>query len=117
MPWLIARVVALGVPSGYAKPLLAVVGGLLLILALWGLKTAYDNSVVDKHEQKLEHRAAPATNKAAEERANDAITNAKHEEDMHNAVHSVPDAAPAAPSHALACERLRRRGNPPTACR
>jgi hypothetical protein len=96
----------------WAKPAAWGIIAAVLLLILGVGKCAYDKSVIDKHEAKIEHRAAPATNAAAQERANDTITNAKKEEELHNAVHSVPDAAPAGPSHALACERLRHAYSP-----
>lgn len=114
--WLISLVTGLGVPPRLAKPVLAVAGALLLGLALWGAVKLHDRRVIRDHQVQIERRAQPATDKAADERANDAITNAKHEEEAHSAIHSVPDAAPAAPSHELACERLRRRGNAPASC-
>jgi hypothetical protein len=69
------------------------------------------------HDQKLEQRAKPATDQAATERAHDTIvTQAKNEQEAHDAVHAVPDAAPAGPSHALACKRLRDHGRHPASC-
>jgi hypothetical protein len=101
----------------WAKP--AAIGLLIaLAVAIFSVgRCAYDRSVIAKHEQKIERRAAPATNKAADERAADTINNAKAEEELHNAVHSVPDAAPAGPSHALACKRLSNVGKHPASCR
>lgn len=117
MTWLISLVTGLGVPSRFAKSVLAVVGAILLIAALWGLKALYDHRVIANHEQKLEQRAKPATDKAAEERANDAIANAKNEQEMHDAIQAQPDQPIAPTSHALACERLRRAGRSVAACR
>jgi ABC-type nickel/cobalt efflux system permease component RcnA len=102
----------------WAKPLAYALLIISAALLLWGAKALYDRSVVNHHEQQVEQRAKPATDQAATERANDAIANAKHEEDLHNAVHSVPDAAPAGPSHALACKRLSNAGKRlPASCR
>jgi hypothetical protein len=104
--------------SETAARLIAYVGGALLLLgAFAGLVAAYNHHIIGQHEAKIEKRAAPATNQAATERAHDTITNANNEEEAHNAVHSVPDAAPAGPSHALACARLKRQGRLPPACR
>jgi hypothetical protein len=90
-------------------------GGLLLLIVI--AFKIHDHNVVKAHEAAVQNRAAPATDKAATERANDTIANSKHEEELHNAVHSVPDAAPAAPSHALACKRLSNAGKHPASCR
>lgn len=106
-----------GVPAKFAKPVL-IAGLFALALAAFGLgKCAYDRSVISNHEAKIERRAKPATDKAASERATDTIANAKHEQELHDAVHSVPDAPPSGPSHALACKRLRDSGRNPPACR
>lgn len=114
---LIEFVTGLGVPAKLAKPVIFGVGILLLLLAIFAMVKIHDHRVIQNHEAQIQKRAAPATNQAATERANDTISIAKHEEEAHNAVHSVPDAAPAAPSHALACKRLRDHGRNPPACR
>lgn len=64
IPMLIARLIGLGVPAKAAKPILAVLGGLLLLGALWGLKSCYDHSVIDKHSAKQEAATAKADRKA-----------------------------------------------------
>lgn len=113
---LIAFAMKLGVPERFAKyaVIAAMVFGTLTILGV--AKCTYDRNVIEKHDAKIQERAKPATDKAADERAKDTIAQAKNEEEAHNAVHSVPDAAPAGPSHALACQRLRKRGHAPASC-
>lgn len=115
--YLISLVTALGVPARLAKPVLAVVGGLLLLGALWGVKSLYDHRVVADHQVQVEKRAAPATDQAATERANDTIAQAKTEQEAHNAIQAQPDQPISPTSHALACERLHRLGRNPAACR
>lgn len=117
MTWLISLVTGLGVPSRFAKPVLAIMGAILLIAALWGLKALYDHSVIDKHEQKLERRAAPATEKASNERAADTIRTTKDDQERHDVIAAQPDQPIAPTSHALACKRLRDAGKHPPACR
>jgi hypothetical protein len=114
---LVALLVGWGVPAKLAKPLLIGLGILLFIGAIFAAVKIHDHRVVAQHEAQIQQRAAPATDQAATERANDTLTNAKHEEEAHSAIHSVPDAAPAAPSHALACKRLHDLGRNPPACR
>jgi hypothetical protein len=114
---LIARLVALGCPPGLAKPLLGIVAALVILGALWGGKCAYDRSVIDKHETQLQQRAAPATDKASTERANDTIATAKHEQELHDVIQAQPDQPISPTSHALACARLRARGHAPASCR
>ena len=87
---------------------------LILIAAVGGLWAAVKHDVISSHdakaELKTEQKIAPATNNAATARANDTILITQNETEAHNAIHSVPDAAPAAPSVRLGCERLRRSG-------
>jgi hypothetical protein len=116
-PVLIARLVALGCPPAFAKPLLAVVAAIALIGAVWGAMKLHDHRVIDNHEAKIERRAAPATDKAATERANDTIANAKNDQERHDAINAQPDQPIAPTSRALACARLRQRGHAPASCR
>lgn len=113
---LVGILIGWGVPAKFAKPLLYVGGAVLILLALWGAKCAYDNRVIANHEQKLEQRAKPATDKAAEERANDAISNAKNDQERHDAIDAQPDQPISPTSHALACRRLREAGKHPPSC-
>jgi hypothetical protein len=48
----------------FAKPLIYGVLGLLILLALWGGKCAYDKSVITKHDAKVEAATAKADLKA-----------------------------------------------------
>lgn len=100
----------------YAKSLIWVVLVIVLVLGFGVAKCAYDRHVEKNYVNKIQERAAPATNQAATERANDTYNNAKKEQERHDAVHSVPDAVPAGPSHALACKRLHDLGRHPPAC-
>jgi hypothetical protein len=114
---LIPFALKLGVPARFAKVVVIALlaFGTLTLLSI--AKCAYDRNIIEQHEAKIQERAKPATDKAAEERARDTIAQAQNEQEAHNAVHSVPDAAPAGPSHALACQRLHKLGRNPAACR
>jgi hypothetical protein len=105
------------ITEGVARWIVTAALFLVILCACAGLIAAYNHHVIAANNQKVERRAAPATDKAAAERADDAIANAKAEQEMHDVIHSVPDAAPAGPSHALACKRLRDLGRNPPACR
>jgi hypothetical protein len=101
-----SRVLGIGV--------LVVAAVLLFILG----KTLYDRSVVNDYKDQVEVRAGKAREQAADQRVEDAAKNAKNEEDLHDAVNNAPkggDLSPAA--RALACERLRKLGRVPAACR
>lgn len=69
IPRLIGLVTGLGVPSQFAKPLLAVVGSLLLLGVLWGSKCAYDRHVISAHEAKQDAANAKADRKADQKAA------------------------------------------------
>ena len=100
-------------------PKWAVIAGLvvLAVIAAGVGKCAYDASVIDKHEAKTAERAAPATNKAASERANDTIKQSQNEKEAHDAIAAQPDQPIAPTSRALACKRLRDNGINSPACR
>lgn len=107
----------LGIPAPFRKAAVIVVGALLALGIFFGAKAIYDRSVINKHEQKIERRVAPANDKAASRRANDAIANSRSEQEMHNVIAAQPDQPISPTSHALACERLRRAGRSSPACR
>jgi hypothetical protein len=56
---------------------------------------------------------AAAAERAAEERAADAVTVTKQEEELIDAIQSTPDSAPDAVRVALGCQRLRAQGADP----
>lgn len=91
--------------------------GLFLLIGgtLLGLKLAYDHRLIANHdlknEVKVQKKLQPANDHAANDRAANTIAINQTETEAHNAIHSVPDAAPAAPSVRLGCDRLRRAGN------
>lgn len=87
-----------------------------VLLLLWAAKCTYDRSVINKHEQKIQQRVAPANQKADTRRAADTVTNAKNEEEMHNVIAAQPDQPISPTSRALSCERLRRAGRSSPAC-
>lgn len=64
MTWLLSLIMGAGVPAKLAKPVLAVVGALLLLGVLWGGKCAYDRSIINAHEAKQEAATAKADRKA-----------------------------------------------------
>lgn len=90
----------------------------LAILLFFGGKALYDRSVVNDYKAQQEVKAGKAREAAAETRVEDAIKNAKNEEDLHDAINAAPKGGSLSPAaHALACERLRKLGRVPPACR
>jgi hypothetical protein len=101
--WLVMR----GLSPGVARGIAYVLGTLAALAVLGGLIAAYNAHVIHGYEQKQTVRAAPATDRAATERAHDAEVVTQTEKENNDAIHSVPDQVPTGPSHALACKRLR----------
>lgn len=78
----------------------------------------HDRGVVKRHDAAREAQAGQARETAAGERVADAIENTRSEEELHDAIHQANDGgAPSPAARALACERLRRIGRIPAACR
>jgi D-arabinose 1-dehydrogenase-like Zn-dependent alcohol dehydrogenase len=108
----------LGVPQRFQALALGLgaVAILALCVGLW--LHFHDRAVIRDHEAKREASAAVAREKAAEERTADAIVNTRNEEDLHHAIDTAPKGGEISPAaHALACERLRKLGRVPAACR
>lgn len=114
---LIGLLMARGVSEKLARVVSYASLVLLLLGATAGLVAAYNHRIIGRYQQKQEARARPATDKAANERASDTIANAKHEQEMHDVIADEPDQPIAPTSRALSCERLRRAGRHPAACR
>ena len=91
----------------------------ILLLALLSLgKCAYDKSVIEEHEQAREVKAGAAREVAADRRVEDQAVNAKSEEELHAKIDAAPKGGTLSPAaQSLACERLRRVGRIPPACR
>lgn len=47
---LIGLVTSAGIPTRFAKPILAIIGALLLFGLLWGAKCSYDRHLIANHE-------------------------------------------------------------------
>jgi uncharacterized membrane protein YhiD involved in acid resistance len=117
MPWLIARVIALGVPAKLAKPILAVIAALLLIGALWGLKSLHDRRVISQHEAKQEASTAKADNHAADQRRTDDARSTQEAQQIKEAVNeagSDPAARRAAYYRCVSAQQSARRAGKPS---
>lgn len=98
------------------------VGFIVIAVALVAIlsigKCSYDRSVIREHEQEREAKASEAREKAADQRAQDTIINTESEKELNNVIDHAPKGGDLSPaSRALACERLRRVGRIPAACR
>lgn len=91
--------------------------GMLLLAVLSLGKCAYDASVIEGHENERELEAADARETASEQRVEDAIENAKNEEELKDVIQAAPGGTLSPAALALSCERLRRSGRVPPACR
>ena len=122
---LISLLTGWGVPARFVKPLLVLVALLALAGLIWAGIAIHDRNVVKQHDATANaiviSKTTPANDHAADQRATDTIANARAAQEAYDAIHSVPDAAPAAPSVRLNCARLRRQGTPgdqlPAVCR
>lgn len=96
---------------------------ILLVVALSLGKLAYDKSVVNKHEVAREAAATEAREEAADQRVADLVNNSRSEEGLLNVIENAPPPVAGQPAGlspaavALNCERLRRLGRVPPACR
>ena len=89
------------------------------ILALLAMgKCAYDRSIINDHETRREIAASGAREDAADQRAEDTLTNAANEKELHDAINAAPTGGSVSPAaHALACKRLQRQsGRLPAGC-
>jgi hypothetical protein len=112
--WIIAR-------TGWSEKAARAAAYAALVLALAGMVgtalALIRKDAVDDHQVKVERRAAPATDKAADERSADTIAISKSEQEAHDVIQAQPDQPIAPTSRALACKRLRDVGRNPPACR
>lgn len=85
-----------------------------LIFLCVGLKSCYDDGVVDEHETEVKaevlERKQEADEKASEQRAKDSVANTKRDEERKDAIAKATDEPPSDASRRLGCERLRQAG-------
>ena len=108
----------LGLADRYrrAAAVAALILAALVVLAV--LKSRYDRTVVERHQARIEARTAPARAQADAERARDVSINSVNLEDLNDAIDTAPQGGTLSPAaHALACQRLRKLGRVPAACR
>jgi hypothetical protein len=118
MTFLIALLGRWGVPERFRRALALAALALAAFALLALLKRCYDGAVIDRHQAKVEAQAAKARERAADERASDAATDSANEKELHDAIDSAPKGGELSPAaHALACQRLRKLGRIPPACR
>ena len=104
--------------SQKAAKVLGIVTLSLLLIAVLSLgKCAYDASIIEQHEQEREVQAGQAREEAANQRIDDALKNAKSEKELQDVIEAAPGGELSPAARALACERLRRVGRIPPACR
>lgn len=107
-----------GIPAKLHKAALIGAAVVALVAAFLIWLALHDRAVVNRHEAEREIAAGEARETAADERVADTITNTRNEEDLHDAIDTAPTGGTLSPAaHALACERLRKLGRVPPACR
>jgi hypothetical protein len=96
----------------YARPVAYAILAIVIVLALWGGKCAYDANVISKHEMKAENkqlkREATANTNLNNQVAVDTKAAEQRKQEMDNATRTIPDQAPSARQRAIACVELRR---------
>lgn len=112
---LIRALAGIGLSQQWAKRAApAVLALALAAIVLAGaalLLRRHDAAVIGAHEQRLDARAAPAREAAADQRAIDAATIRNEERAYHDAIQDSGDDGPPDPAAvALGCQRLRRAG-------
>lgn len=123
MGFLIAKFASWGIAERFRKPLSYLTAAMTLFALLCLLKAIYDHRVISDHEAKREVKASGAREAAAEEAARDTLINQRNEKDLHDAIDTATRDLPpgdgriSPAAHALACERLRKIGRVPPACR
>lgn len=117
--WLIARNPAM--TPAHAKKLakigVAIAAVALLIVGFIAWDWWDDRQAVEQAAVEREIAAGEQREVAADERVKDALDNAEQEEDYREAIETAPGGKLSPAAHALACERLRRIGRIPPACR
>lgn len=95
MTWLIKLVIGWGVPREMAKIVSFVLIGMLILVLLGVGKCAYDRSVIDEHEAKIEAETAredrKADQNAADQRLEDQERRAQEQRELKEAVENAPD--------------------------
>ena len=108
-PFLASLALHWGMLPAAAKRAIGIAGAVICALLLWlAWLHFHDGRVIDRHETKIEAKAAPAREVAADRRVQDAAANAHQETIYHDAIVAAPDGPPGPASLALGCERLRR---------
>lgn len=119
MSLLIALFARWGVAERFRKPLGYLTALIVAIALLSLLRAIYEHHVIARHDEKIAAAASGARERSAEEAATDTIINTRNEKDLHDAIDKAPpgDGRITPAAHALACERLRKIGRIPEACR
>lgn len=96
----------------FAKPAIFAVLGILVLLALWGGKCAYDASVIDRYTSKQEIKQVKLERKAdanlEQQKGRDDAASQQRRQEIDNATKNIPDQAPSTRQRSIACVELRR---------
>lgn len=118
LDWIIAKFDRWGLVERGSRLLGYIALAVAVIAPLWLLKGIYDRRVIAAHEAEQERAARQSREWAAEEHIRDDAANSRNEKELHNAIDAAPPGGElSSAARALACERLRRIGRVPEACR
>jgi hypothetical protein len=108
----------IGLPEQFRRVAAIAALAAAALIALAVLKSCYDRGVIERHQAQIETRTSQARGRAEAERAGDAAANSANRKDLDHAIDTAPQGGTLSPAaHALSCERLRKLGRIPAACR
>lgn len=124
MGTLIAWVISMGVPQKIAKPLIFVIGLIMAAGLLFGLKSCYDNSVVEKARvegnAKVQTNTNAANEKSSDQRATDTARQQIEQQEVKEAIEDAKANGRDPRAAYYECIRLqqqaRKAGRPAPAC-
>lgn len=115
-----ALLLRLGIPERLHRALTYVAIALVCLAVIWWWFRQHDAKVIERHQDEIQRKDAPASERAAEDRAQDTINNVIAEKSREAEIAKAeaaeqakaPEARATIPpqNRALNCERLRRAG-------
>ena len=112
----------LAIAKFFGVPNFIVIAGLIVLALGGGLvgKCAYDASVIEKHNTKVENKQLKRERKADTnlntQKEQDELSAQQRKKEIDDATKGIPDRAPSDRQRRIACVELMRQGNAPPDC-